>query len=375
MAQHILQAGLSAGMSATDGIHSSNITRVDRKFDGLKHVLPQSVVPTGQSRLTMRAAKGNIEVRYMSIGAWAWGDGSTWHWDPKELPAVKEAWEILRKAGLNWIDTAQAYGTGESERICGDLFEGISRDEFLVQTKWFMIPNITNIFSPSHAPAKMLKESLERMRLDFVDIYLVHGHIHPGSISQVAKGLVECVESGMAKAVGVANYSTEDMIQMADELAKYNIPLATNQCEFSVLRRHPEVHGLLQACKDRGIVFQSYSSLAQGRLTGKYTAEKEPPGTYRFSSYPMKNLEPTVKVLDDIARTRQTSISSVALNYNISKGAIPVVGVRSTVQARQDMKAMGWRLTKEEIIEIDKVSIEGKLTKLWQQGYLESKCL
>ena len=115
-------------------------------------------------------------------------------------------------------------------------------------------------------------------------------------------------------------------------------------------------------------MFQSYSSLAQGRLTGKWTAEKEPPSTYRFSSYPIKDLEPTLKVLDDIAGKRQTSVSSVALNYNISKGVIPVVGVRSPVQAEQNMKATGWRLTKEEIIEIDNVSIEGKLTKLWQQG-------
>ena len=245
MAQTILQTGLSAGMSATADIHPSNITRVDPDFDGLKHVLPQSVVPTGQSRVKMRAAKGDIEVPYVSIGAWARGDKGTWHWDPKELPAVKEAWEVLRHAGLNWIDTAQAYGSGESERICGDLFEGLSRDQFVVQTKWFMIPNITNIFSPSHAPAKILKESLERMRLDFVDIYLVHGHIHPGSIAQVAKGLAECVESGMTKAVGVANYNAEDIIQMADELAKYKIPLATNQCEYSVIRRHPEVYGLL----------------------------------------------------------------------------------------------------------------------------------
>ncbi|MCJ1393097.1 hypothetical protein MMC18_005969 [Xylographa bjoerkii] len=368
MAQHILQTGLASGMSATHGIHSNKPTPVDPGFDGMKHVLPQSMVPTGESRLRMRAAKGDIEVPYMAWGAWSWGDEGTWHWDPKELPGVKKAWEVARKAGLTWIDTAQAYGTGESERICADLFDGLSRDQFVVQTKWFMIPNMTNTFSPSSAPAKMLKESLERLRLDYVDIYLVHGHIHPGSISQVAKGLAECVESGMTKAVGVANYSMEDMIEMDEALAKHNIPLATNQCEFSILRRHPEIHGILQACKDRGIIFQGYSSLAQGRLTGKWTAGKEPPSTYRFSSYEMKDIEPTLSVLDEIARDRQTSMSAVALNYNISKGVVPVAGIRNEAQALQNMKAVGWRLTNEEIQRIDKVSMEGKLTKLWQQG-------
>jgi aryl-alcohol dehydrogenase-like predicted oxidoreductase len=61
------------------------------------------------------------------------------------------------------------------------------------------------------------------------------------------------------------------MISMQQELAQYGVPLAINQVEFSVLRRLPELSGLLQACKERGIVLQSYSSLGQGRLTGKYT--------------------------------------------------------------------------------------------------------
>lgn len=197
---------------------------------------------------------------------------------------------------------------------------------------------------------------------------MVHGHIHPGSIKQVAKGMAECVQQGLAKAVGVANYSADDMLEMADELEKHGVPLATNQVEFHPLRRFPETSGLLQKCKDRGIVMQSYSSLAQGRLTGKYNREHEPPKTYRFSSYPMSEIEPVLQVLDRIARRRGTSLAAVSLNYNLSKGVIPVVGVRSPAQAEQDMQALGWRLSNEEIKEIDAVSFEGKKTSLWQQG-------
>lgn len=145
--------------------------------------------------------------------------------------------------------------------------------------------------------------------------------------------------------MGCANYSKEDMIQLADELAKYGVPLATNQCEFSILRRYPETHGLIQTCHDRGIVFQSYSSLAQGRLTGKYTASNPPPKTYRFSSYDMKDIEPTLDALSDIAKARGASMSAVALNYNIIKGAVPTVGVRRPEQAQQNAAALGWRLS------------------------------
>lgn len=73
----------------------------------------------------------------------------------------------------------------------------------------------------------------------------------------------------------MANYLVDDMIKMADGLAKYGIPLAANQCKYSILRRLPETEGMLQVCRDRGIVFQSYSSLAQGRLSGKYTPDNE----------------------------------------------------------------------------------------------------
>ncbi len=206
------------------------------------------------------------------------------------------------------------------------------------------------------------------MKLDYINVYIVHGHIHTSSIAQVAKSLAECVNSGMTKTVGVANYSAEDMIQMADELAKYDIPLATDQCEFSILRRYPETYGLIKACRDRGIVFQSYSSLAQGRLTGKYNASNPPPKTYRFSSYDMKDLEPTLEVLNEIARERRTNCSAVALNYNISKGAVPTVGIRSPGQAQQASADLGWRLSENEISRIDRVSMEGKSTVLWQQG-------
>lgn len=368
MMEKVLQTGLAVGMSATDGIHKAEPIPVDPSFDGLKSLLPQSLIPDKDTRITLRGAKCDLQAPIMNIGAWSWGDKATFHYSPEQLPAIEQTWNILRKNGITWIDTAQAYGSGESERICGQLFKGLPRDDFIIQTKWYVVPNITNLLSPSHAPAKMLKGSLERFGLDYVDVYLVHGPIHPSSFSQVATGLAECVDQGLTKTVGCANYSTEDMIKLADELAKHNIPLATNQCEFSVLRRYPETHGLLKACKERGIVFQSYSSLAQGRLTEKYTVENPPPSTYRFSKYDMKDIEPTKNVLRDIAKARGKTTAAVALNYNISKGAVPTVGMRDPKQAEDNLGALGWRLTEEEVKRIDAVSLEGKATVLWQQG-------
>ena len=115
--QQALQTGLSAGMSAVSGIHSSKPTPAPTDFDGLATLRPQSEVPTPQSRVNLKSARDEVQDPYISIGAWSWGDTATFNWKPEQLQDVKAAWKLLREAGLNFIDTAQAYGSGKSERI------------------------------------------------------------------------------------------------------------------------------------------------------------------------------------------------------------------------------------------------------------------
>jgi aryl-alcohol dehydrogenase-like predicted oxidoreductase len=355
-------------MSAVSGLHKGKHTKpnpVPSTVDGLAEVMPEDWIPTGDTRVTYKGKNGDVQASTICIGAWSWGDTSTWNWKPEEEPAAQAAWRYCVSKGINFIDTAQVYGTGESEAICGRFFKGMPRSDFVIQTKFYVVPQMKDVLHPTEAPLKKLETSLKNLGLEYVDIYLVHGPIHVQSIERIAKGMAMCVDKGMAKCIGVANYDTEDMIKMQEELAKYGVPLAINQCEFSVLRRQPELSGLLKACKDRGIV---YSSLAQGRLTGKYTKDHQPPKSYRFSSYDMADVEPVVEALKRIADKRGVSISAVALNYNLCKGITPVVGIRKEEQAINNCQALGWRLTNAEIQEIDAVSFEGHTTKLWQQG-------
>jgi len=75
----------------------------------------------------------------------------------------------------------------------------LTKEEFVVQTKWFSIPDGVNLLAQSHAPKRKLRQSLQRLGLKYVDIYLVHGHIHPSTIATVAKGLAECVRDGLTR--------------------------------------------------------------------------------------------------------------------------------------------------------------------------------
>ncbi|KAF4980536.1 hypothetical protein FZEAL_3471 [Fusarium zealandicum] len=361
----VIQTGLTVG---TSGLDSNKPNWVAPEHAG-KNIWPESYCPEATARISFPTAKYSVSASHICIGAWPWGDKATWNWDKSQLPAVKEAWKTLYDAGINFIDTAESYGAGESEVIVGELVKDLPRDSFVVQTKYFSPPlKGEALLHPVDAPLTSLKGSLKRMGLEYVDIYLVHGPIHPQSISRIAEGMAQCVEQGLAHAIGVANYNVEDVKTIDDELAKYNIPLATNQCEFNILRRYPELTGNISTCRDHDMIFQSYSSLAQGRLSGKYTTESPPPKTYQFSSYRMEDLEPVLGTLKEISERLGKSVAAVALNYNLSKGALPVVGIRNVQQANCAIEALGWRLTQVDIVEIDKVSIEGYKTVLWQQG-------
>ncbi|KAJ5185143.1 hypothetical protein N7491_006986 [Penicillium cf. griseofulvum] len=185
---------------------------------------PHLSVPVNMLPPDLTPDSKNVLVPYLSVGVWSWGDKATFKYNPtRDLPRIHAAWAKLKSVGLTFVDTEQSYGDGESERVCGILVRDMPRDSFVIQTKWLSTPDLTNTLMQAGRPKSKLKDSLVRLQLDYVDIYLIHGPIHPSKISAVATGIADCVQSGMARAVGVANTDTKEMIKMADELAKHDV--------------------------------------------------------------------------------------------------------------------------------------------------------
>ena len=104
----------------------------------------------------------------------------------------------------------------------------------------------------------------------------------------MAEALAAVHDAGLVHAVGVSNYSVKEMRSIHTELAVRGVPLATNQIEFSLLRRGRETSGLIAACADLGVIPLAYSPIGQGRLTGKYSASNPPPGHRNFAAHPME---------------------------------------------------------------------------------------
>ena len=310
----------------------------------------------------------------LGLGTWAWGDRATWGMNgydsSYDFETIRAAYTTSVRAGVTLLDTAEMYGNGESERIIGRLLreEGAYRDRVVVATKFMPFPWRTPF---GGALMSALRASLDRLGLPWVHLYQIHGAISLRSARTEAAALAAAYRAGLVKAVGVSNYSERELRAIHAALAAHGIPLATNQVEYSLLRTMPE-RGLLRACRELGVTVLAYSPLGMGRLTGKYDARNPPPGRRNFSAYPMHEIEPVVAELRRMGAAHGgRTPSQVALNWIISKGAVPIPGAKNAAQAEQNAGALGWRLTPEEIAALDRVAKDGQrgiFNRVWQHG-------
>ncbi len=290
----------------------------------------------------------------MGLGAWQWGDRVIWGYGQTHTDKdIREAFKVSMSLGIRFVDTAEIYGSGYSERLLGQFLKEMDQP-VLVATKFFPWPwRITKGFIP-----RALKGSLERMGLESVDLYQIHWPALFISPETMMEGMVECVKRGWTRTVGVSNFGEKHMIRAYTTLARHGIPLASNQVHYSLLNREAEKNGTLARCKELGIRLIAYSPLEKGLLTGKYSSEKPPPGV-RGSQYAelLKKIPPVIKLLQEIGLNHgDKTVSQVSLNWLICKGALPIPGAKNLQQAEQNAGGAGWKLTDEEVAKLDEAT-------------------
>ena len=317
----------------------------------------------------------DVTIPPLGVGTWAWGDKSTWGmggYDSTLTEAtITEAWEASIDAGVTFFDTAEVYGRGESERIIGRLLaaDPARAAKAVVATKFMPMPWKVNVHG---ALLSALRASLERLGTKKVALYQIHGPISFRSHAALAEALAAARHAGLVDAVGVSNYSAEETRSIAEELDKRGVRLASNQIEFSLLRRGPETSGLLRACAELGVLPLAYSPLGQGRLTGKYSAANPPPGKRTFSAHPMEIIDAVVDELRAIGKKHGGKLpSQVALNWIIAKGAVPIPGAKNRRQAEENAGALGWSLDGDDLERLDRAALPGIRSlsnRFWQHG-------
>ena len=290
----------------------------------------------------------------MGLGAWAWGDRIVWQYGRGYNDEdIRQAFQASISEGIRFIDTAEVYGSGRSERITGQLIKKTDQ-AVLVATKFFPLPWR---LKRSSIPAA-LKGSLERLGLETVDLYQIHSPTPLLSPETLMEGMVKCVEMGLTRTVGVSNFNQSHMLRAYSTLARHSIPLASNQVHYSLLNREIEKNGLLARCKELGIRLIAYSPLEMGLLTGKYGPGNPPPGnrSMRYARL-INRVAPLHKLMTEIGQDHGgKSNPQVALNWVICKGTLPIPGAKNAAQALENAGALGWRLTEEEIARLDVAS-------------------
>ncbi len=290
----------------------------------------------------------------MGLGAWQWGDRIVWQYGHNYgAEDVRQAFQVSADEGIRFVDTAEIYGNGRSERLLG-LFLKETDQPILIATKFFPLPWR---FTKGALP-RALRGSLARIGVESVDLYQIHSPSLVMSTDSVMEGLVECVKSGMTRTVGVSNFGQSRMLAAYSSLARHNIPLASNQVPYSLLNREVEKNGTLARCKELGIRLIAYSPIEKGLLSGKYSVENPPPGSRAASSSAiLPKIGPLLKLMTEIGQDHGgKSNAQVALNWTICKGALPIPGAKNAEQAGQNAGALGWKLTDDEVTRLDETS-------------------
>lgn len=304
--------------------------------------------------------KSGIVVPALGVGVWSWGDKSTWGYGTSYTRAdISQAYKACLDAGLNFFDTAEIYGNGESERILGECMREDGRP-VIVASKFAPLPNR---FSASKL-LDALDATLQRLGVSSIDLYQVHWPYTFLNKTALMDMMAKAFNAGKIRAIGVSNYNVAQMRQVHARLARYGIPLASNQVHYSLLHRKPEDNGVLDACRELDVALIAYSPLQQGLLTGKYRAGQKfsITGMRRFSraygTAGLNKIEPLLQTMESIAQARNKTNAQVALNWLLKKDEhiIPIPGAKNLRQATDNAGAIGWRLSHEEFRQIDQAS-------------------
>jgi aryl-alcohol dehydrogenase-like predicted oxidoreductase len=307
---------------------------------------------------TITLGKNGIAVPPLCIGTWSWGDKLFWNYgDGYGEEQLQAAFHAALDAGITFFDTAEVYGLGLSEQFLGKFIKQTTQ-QVQIATKFGPLPWRWDGKSVSEA----LTASLQRLQVERIELYQVHWPF-AFFLSQetLMNTLADEVARGRIGAVGVSNYSASQMQEAHKILAARGVPLAVNQVRYSLLTRQIETNGILATARELGITILAYSPLAQGLLTGKYTTDYKPTGARsidpQFSQDGLNKIAPVLSLLRKIGEKYGCTPAQVALNWLIAQGnVIPIAGVKNAEQVKQNVGALGWKMTDDEFGELQKIT-------------------
>lgn len=280
--------------------------------------------------------------------------------DARAAAAVVDA---AIEAGINYFDTAESYGGGQSEEMLGAAVAS-RRDAVVIATKWGGRGAGDHPGDATSVRAAV-EASLERLGTDRIDHYQLHRPDPTTPIADTLGALAALRDEGKVREIGCSNFTADQLDEAASVASELGVhPFASVQNHYSLLTRDPEMNGVLDACRRHGTAFVPYFPLESGVLTGKYRPGEPPAEGTRLAAWGERAAafidDARLAVVDELRRwaeQRGHTVLDLAMSWLVSNPLVASVisGATSPAQVRTNAAAVGWTLTPDDRNEIDRL--------------------
>ncbi|QES90239.1 aldo/keto reductase [Rhizosphaericola mali] len=322
-----------------------------------------------------------LKVPVLSFGTATFGGGNDFFkaWGSTDVAEATKMVDLCLDAGVNFFDTADVYSDGLSEEILGKAIVG-KRDQLLLATKaTFPFGNGANDYGSTRLHLlKSIDNSLKRLGTDYVDVYYLHGFDGTTRVEETLRTLDDIVTSGKVRYIGCSNFSGWHLMKSLGISEKYGwSKYAAHQVHYSLLSRELEWE-LMPVGEDQKVGSVIWSPLSAGRLGGKYTRENPKPQDSRVAQgggegpiYPEDQFFDLIDLLYQIAEETGKSVAQVSLNWLLQRPTVSsiIIGARNEEQLKQNLGAVGWNLSVDQIQRLDKASERPPIYPYWHQRH------
>ncbi len=314
---------------------------------------------------TLRCRLGGSSrfVSAIGLGTWQFSQGHGLigkFWPTLDNNTITGIVKTAISGGINWFDTAEAYGGGQSEHALSQSLNDLQilHNDAMVATKWWPL------FRASQSLESTIEKRLHHLQGWPIALYQIHQPYSKSSIADQMASMARLLDLGLIQQAGVSNFSASQMTEAYRALKAHGHILASNQVRFNLLDRRIETNGVLSAAQDLGMTIIAYSPLAQGLLTGKFHSRSTPLRGFRrlspqFSARGIAKTASLIYALDTLAAKYHVSMAEVALNWLITtpgQFVTAIAGATSSVQAEQNAHAMRWSISASDRSALDHVS-------------------
>jgi aryl-alcohol dehydrogenase-like predicted oxidoreductase len=323
-------------------------------------------------------------VPVLSLGTGTFGGGGELfkHWGATDVTEATRIVDICLEAGVTMFDSADIYSGGMAEEILGQAIKG-RRNDVIVSTKaTFRIgPGPNDVGSSRHHLIQAVEASLRRLGIETIDLFQLHGFDALTPIEEVLQTLDELIRAGKIRYIGASNFSGWHLMKSLAISDRYGLARhVAHQAYYSLVGRDYEAE-LMPLALDQKVSAVVWSPLGWGRLTGKLRRNAPPPAVSRlpgsaFMGPPVEDehLFRVVDAIDEIAAETGKTVSQIAINWLLQRPTVAnvIIGARNEEQLRENLGAVGWDLTPEQVKRLDQASAVTLPYPYWhQRGFAE----